>query len=268
MSARARALGRGRSALRRTGRAAAEREEGRGAGGVARLVVAAARPVSMAGRGAARCRPAPWAGRGTGSCRALAMPAAARGGRSPGLSNGCGNGRGNERGIERVLCSATLSRSGATRRAFGFACACVFLSAAGRARGAGVGRDAARFGSNGERSAARSAREATGWRAGNGKSGRGLAPRSMRRCRSGRCCGARRARAAASRRDLTSCGCRGLDMNERMTAVLRAHPQAPKVTLVGVTVASTVTMRGMMRAGAGTGLSVVRSRLEPSAEKE
>ena len=43
--------------------------------------------------------------------------------------------------------------------------------------------------------------------------------------------------------------------------------QSPKVTLtLAGSVASMVTMRGMMRAGGGTGLSVVRSRLEPSAE--
>ena len=40
------------------------------------------------------------------------------------------------------------------------------------------------------------------------------------------------------------------------------------VTVGGVFVASTVMNRGMSRAGGGTGFSVVRSRLEPSAEYE
>ena len=48
--------------------------------------------------------------------------------------------------------------------------------------------------------------------------------------------------------------------------VARASHQAPNVTFGGTTVASIVTMRGISRTGGGTGLSVVRSKLAPSAE--
>lgn len=86
------------------------------------------------------------------------------------------------------------------------------------------------------------------------------ASRSLRACAMRR---SRRSARQASRCARRAWGWRGRDM---AAALGRAEDQAPKVTFGGVTVASTVTMRGMIRAGGGTGLRVVRNRLDPSAE--
>lgn len=56
----------------------------------------------------------------------------------------------------------------------------------------------------------------------------------------------------------------GCDVNGHGNAAFGAYCWI--VTVGGVFVASIVMNRGMSRAGGGTGLSVVRRRLEPSAE--
>ena len=208
------------------------------------------------------------AGRGKAG-RAPAWRLGAIGGRCLGRLAGKGvrSGRGSRGGEARGF--------GSTLRFGGLATGRVRDAGAAAGRGAGAGcradglcsvttrasragRGAACFG---RVVAARSTRTGCGLRMGSGTGSRGLRRATGCRCSARRC--ALRAAVATSRRACASCGWRGRDMAGRATRQL----QAPKVTLVGVTVASTVTMRGMMRAGAGTGFSVVRSRLEPSAEK-